>query len=346
MEVLSGKLKVAVVQSSGPFLDRAGCLDRALDWIAQAGREKVKLLAFPEGFIPGHPVWFHFHPVTGRQSLDWSARLFENAVEVDGPEVDAIRAAAKKAGTYVVIGVCEREAGTTGTLFNTQLFIDDGGRLLGKRQKLVPTVGERIVHAPGRGDMLPVFPTPIGRLSGLLCGENANSLAVFALAAQGTQIHVASWPNHFATNEHPMAEAIHFNTLSLSYQASCFVLNACGVITKDLREQLPYSQGDHAFLGNALNGGGSSIVGAGSTIIAGPMPGDEEGLLIADIELGDCVAAKVVHDYSGHYNRADVFTLTVRSPQYQIAERVPEQPPKSKPARRAKAPASPTGDGA
>lgn len=313
-------LKVAVVQSSGPFLDRAACLSRAIEWIEEAGRQNVKLLAFPEGFIPGHPVWFHFHPVTGRQSLEWSARLFEQAVEAEGPEVAALGEAARKAGTYVVIGVCERMPRTTGTMYNSQLFIDDRGRLMGRRQKLVPTVGERIVHTPGRGHLLPVFDTPIGRLSGLLCGENANPLATFALAAQGTQIHVASWPNHFSQNEHPMATAVSFNTLSFSYQASCFVLNACGVVTDQMREILPFRDEDRAFLENPLNGGGSSIIGAGSRIVAGPLPGDEEGLLTAEIELLDCVRAKVVHDYTGHYNRPDVFTLTVRSPDHHIAE--------------------------
>ncbi len=48
------------------------------------------------------------------------------------------------------------------------------------------------------------------------------------------------------------------------------------------------------------------------------MSGEEEGLLVADIDLADCVAAKLVHDYSGHYNRPDIFTLTVnrRVPSY------------------------------
>lgn len=310
----SDRIKVAVVQSSGPFLNRDGCLAQALDWIAQAGREAVDLVAFPEGYIPGHPLWFHFHPVTGSQSLAWSAQLFENSVEIDGPEVRAICQAARAAGIHVVMGVCERLPGTTGTMFNSQLFIDAEGRLLGRRQKLVPTVGERIVHTPGRGPMLPVFKTAFGRLSGLLCGENANPLATFTLAARGTQIHVASWPSHFSTNEHPMVDAITFNTLSLSYQASCFVLNACGVITSEMAELLPYREQDRAFLSNRLNGGGSSVIGAASRILAGPMPGDEEGLLCAEIDLKDCVRAKVVHDYSGHYNRPDVFTLSVRDP--------------------------------
>jgi aliphatic nitrilase len=43
------------------------------------------------------------------------------------------------------------------------------------------------------------------------------------------------------------------------------------------------------------------------------MSGAEEGLLVAVIDLEDCVRAKLVHDYSGHYNRPDVFTLSINA---------------------------------
>jgi nitrilase len=46
-------------------------------------------------------------------------------------------------------------------------------------------------------------------------------------------------------------------------------------------------------------------------VVAGPMPGDQTGILVADIDLDACVRAKIVHDYAGHYNRADVFTLSI-----------------------------------
>ena len=151
----------------------------------------------------------------------------------------------------------------------------------------------------------------MGRVSGLICGENSNPLAVFAMATEDTQIHVASWPNHFSRNEHAMVDAITFATRSLSYKCSCFVLNACGIVSPEMRAELPYADGDAEFLEDAGQGGGSSIVGADSMVLAGPMPGDEEGLLVADVDLTDCVRAKLVHDYAGHYNRADVFSLTV-----------------------------------
>jgi len=305
------KIRVGVVQAAPVFLDREGSASKAVEFIQEAGEKGVDLLAFPEGFIPAHPVWYHFHPATGKQSLAFAAQLFNNSVEIPSSTTDTICTAAARANVNVVMGLCEKLPKTTGTMFNTQLFIGRGGRILGKHQKIMPTVGERLVHTGGYGDTLRVIEMDVGRVSGLICGENSNPLAIFALAAQGTQIHVASWPNHFSRNEHAMVDAITFATRSLSYKGSCFVLNACATISDRMRELLPYTDEDRDFLANPENGGGSSIIGANSMILAGPMSGSEEGLLVADIDLGDCVQAKLVHDYSGHYNRPDIFTLTV-----------------------------------
>ncbi len=325
-------VRVAVVQAAPAFLDRDGSVAKAVAYIEEAGRCGVDVLAFPEGFIPAHPVWYHFHPATGARSLELATRLFQNAVEVPSPATDALCAACARARVNAVIGVCERRPRTTGTMFNSQLFIDRDGHILGKHQKLTPTVGERLVHAGGYGDTLQVHHTDAGRLSGLICGENSNPLAVFAMAAAGTQIHVASWPNHFSRNEHAMVDAVTFATRSLSYRCSCFVLNACGTISEEMREMLPYADGDRAFLDELSHGGGSSIIGADSMVLAGPMPGDEEGLLAVDIDLEDCVRAKLVHDYAGHYNRPDVFSLAIHRSVPSIlrpdepAPKVPDEP--------------------
>ncbi len=39
--------------------------------------------------------------------------------------------------------------------------------------------------------------------------------------------------------------------------------------------------------------------------------GPEDAILGADIDLHNCIEEKVLHDFAGHYNRADVFTLVV-----------------------------------
>jgi nitrilase len=59
-----------------------------------------------------------------------------------------------------------------------------------------------------------------------------------------------------------------------------------------------------------INTGNSCIVGPNGKIIAGPMEA-EKGILIADIDLRDIIAAKRMFDVVGNYARPDVFNFLV-----------------------------------
>src|SRR5690348_11522 len=97
-------VKVAAVQAASVFLDRAGSTAEACSLIAEAGRNGARVIGFPEGFIPAHPVWYHHHVATSTVANRLSVELFKNAVEIPGPETAAICAAAREAGAYVVMG--------------------------------------------------------------------------------------------------------------------------------------------------------------------------------------------------------------------------------------------------
>ncbi|MGH7223290.1 MAG: nitrilase-related carbon-nitrogen hydrolase, partial [Gemmataceae bacterium] len=144
-----GKVRAAVVQSAGSFLDRDGAVARAEELIAEAGAKGAEIVVFPEGFIPAHPLWFHFHSATSAAGLEMSAELFRNAVVVGDADTDRLCTAAKRAGAWVVIGVCEKLANTTGTMWNTALHITPLGTIAAKHRKITPTVGERLVHMGG-----------------------------------------------------------------------------------------------------------------------------------------------------------------------------------------------------
>ena len=304
------KIKVAAVQAAPVFLDREATIDKACRLIREAGAAGARLIGFPEGFVPGHPLWFHFFPATGPECERMSKELFKNAVEIPSSATDALCAAARDAGAFVVMGLCEKRAGTTGTMFNTQLFIGPDGKIMGKHQKLTPTSGERLVHMGGHGDTLRVFETAYGRISGLICGENSNPLAVAALAAESTSIHVASWPAIGRKGNLARSDRASSTGRAFAMMSKAFVLNVCGTISAEMQEMLSCTPEDRAFLGNPAITGGSSIVGPDSRLLAGPM-GGEEGILYADIDLEECVRMKLMHDMGGHYNRPDVFTLLV-----------------------------------
>lgn len=301
-------VKGAVVQAAPAFLDREGSVARAVEWIHRAADEGARLIVFPEGFIPAHPVWYHFHPATSRAALEMARELMANAVEVPSPATEALAQAAAQRKVYVVIGVCERDPVNPGLLHNTQLFFGPDGRLLGKHQKIMPTVGERLVHAPGFGDTMRAILTEFGSIGGLICGEASNPLANFALAAQGVRVIAVSWPNHFSKNEHLMRDVIMMASRALGYRTNAYVLSAAGVLNEAMRRRLPASSEDEQFLARPGVSGGSVIVDPHGNVVAGPM-GEEEGVLVAELDLNEVLAAKLVHDYAGHYNRPEVFRL-------------------------------------
>ena len=190
-------VKVAAVQAASVFLDRAGSTEKACRLIREAGENGARVIGFPEGFIPAHPVWYHHHAATGTVSNRLATELFKNAVEIPGPEVNALCRAARDADAYVVVGVCEKIPNTIGTMFNSQLYIAPDGTLIGKHQKIMPTVGERLVHMGGFGDTFGAFQTEFGPMSALICGENSNPLAVARSRLQRRLLHRrAQQPDH------------------------------------------------------------------------------------------------------------------------------------------------------
>lgn len=307
------KLRLAAVQVAPAYLDRDAAVDKACRLIREAGAGGAGMVGFPENFIPGHPVWYYFHPAFSPKSMDFATALFKNSVEIPGPVTNALCEAAAQAGVFVVMGLTEKRPDTTGTLFNTQLFIDRHGHIVGKHQKLVPTMAERLVHTGGGGETQRTFPTEFGPVSGLICGENSNPMAVAVLAAQYSRIHVACWPHHFKpTPGYPdMPEISLMVGRSLAYTCKAFVISACGIVTPEMADSLPATEADRAWLRDPAKCGGSAIIDPRGVVVAGPMSGEKEGILYADVDLEVTVRSRLVHDFGGHYNRPDVFRLLV-----------------------------------
>jgi len=312
-------IKAAAVQAASAFLDRERSTDKACELIREAGANGARIVGFPEGFIPAHPVWFHFHPGTGRIGTELSVELFKHAVEIPGPEIERLCAAAREADLYAVVGVCEKRPNTIGTLHNSQVFIGPDGTYLGKHQKLMPTVGERLVHAGGHGDTLAAFQTDFGPATGLICGENSNPLAVFTMTAQHSRVHVMSWPNHFPTVGAPLRDRVRIDSQAFAQMTKAFVISACGTVDEGMIARLSLSPADEEVLRDPQFCGGSMIVAPDSTVIAGPM-GPEEGILYADLDLEIGVKMKLRHDFAGHYNRPDVFQLHLNGAAPQLFE--------------------------
>jgi nitrilase len=237
-------------------------------------------------------------------------KLWGASLEIPGLEINLVCDAAREANMIVVMGVCEKRPHTTGTLYNSQVFIDNHGKILGIHRKLVPTIKERIVHSQGYGAMLQVYETELGRMGGLICGENSNPLAKFALMTQGEMIHAASWPAYFSSKR--MSEIIGFVTRALAYESKVFVINAAGVLDEDNLRTIEANIDDLPIKNIYAAAGGSSIIAPSGDMVAGPLLAKEE-ILYGEIDLNDIIVEKMFHDFTGHYNRFDVFSLRVNN---------------------------------
>ena len=297
-------VKVAAAQITPIYLDRQKTVEKACAIIEEAAGHGAKLIVFPEVFIAGYPDWVWLIPNSKSAALNnLYVQLVTNAIAVPDNSTDLLCKAAKKNRINIVMGMNERNAESSGSsLYNSLLFIDDQGKIIGKHRKLIPTGGERLVWARGDGSTLKAYQTSVGKLGGLICWESYMPLARNALYECGTQIlAVPTWdksPNWLISMQH------------IAREGGVFVISACMALSMD---DIPdtyefkklYPEG-RAW----INAGNSCIIGPNGKILAGPLEA-EEGILYADINLNDIVSAKRMFDAVGNYARPDVFDFEV-----------------------------------
>lgn len=308
------KFKAAVMQVAPVFLDAEKTVDKVCALVLEAGRSGARLVAFPETFVPAFPIWCALRAPIRNHA--WFNRLAAASVRVPGPEIERVAAAARKAGTFVSLGINEGTDASVGCIWNSNVLIGDDGQLLNHHRKLVPTFWEKLVWANGDGAGLRVVETDIGRLGMLICGENFNPLARYSLMAQGEQVHISSyppvWPAHDPkdNNAYDVANAIRVRAGGHAMEAKVFNVVASSFMDDAMKDAL---SGDDADARRVLEHSprGVSMVVAPSGSVVDQLSPDSEGVLYSEIDIALCVEPKQLHDVVGYYNRFDVFHLTV-----------------------------------
>ncbi len=303
------RFTAAAVQASPVYLDAAATVDKAVSLIHEAAGNGARLVVFPEVFVPGYPYWnWTMNPVQGSP---WFERLHRSSIDVPGPHVDTLRAAARQAGVVLVIGVNERAAHSLGVLYNTLLIIGSDGELLGVHRKLVPTWAEKLTWTGGDGSSLRVHQTEIGPLGALACGENTNTLARFTLLAQGELVHTASYiALPVAPDDYDMADAIAVRTAAHSFEGKVFSVVACSTVSPEIADLIAGDDESVRTMLGRRRSALSGVFGPDGRPVTDPLI-DDEGIVYAEIDLAKCIQPKQMHDIVGHYNRFDIFRLHV-----------------------------------
>jgi nitrilase len=294
---------VAAVQAAYVLMDREATLAKVVELLEDPAVRAADLVVFPEAFVPGTPIWIDSRPIWDGDE-QWFALLADQSVVVPSEATDRLAAAAREASVYLVIGVQERETSGS-TIYNTLLYFDPDGTLLGKHRKLMPTGSERTVWGMGDGSTLQTYATPFGRIGGLICWENYMPLARFYLYAQGVDVWVAPT---LAPGDGWVATMRH-----IAREGRCYVVGVNPVLRVD---QIPVDFPDRERVWSADEGnewvepGNTVIVDPNGEILAGPAR-QEETVLTAELDLSAVRSARRLFDPVGHYHRPDVFRLAV-----------------------------------
>lgn len=293
--------KAAVIQAASNPSDTLASAQKAASLIEQAAKGGARLAVFPEAFLGGYPKGNSFGAPIGLRKPEGREAFrhyWEQAIDLDGPEVEAIAAASAATGLFVVMGCIERERGT---LYCTVLFFDGANGLVGKHRKLMPTAGERLIWGFGDGSTMPVFETSLGTVGAVICWENYMPALRMHMYSQGISIYCAPTADDRDTWVPTMQH--------IALEGRCFVLTSCQYLKRGA-----FPEDYECSLGNdpetVLMRGGSAIINPLGKVLAGP-DFDGETILYADIDLDDVARGKYDFDATGHYARPDVFQLTV-----------------------------------
>lgn len=290
---------VAALQIGASPEGKEATLERILAFEAEIAASGAALVVMPEALLGGYPKGEIFGTRLGYrlpEGREAYARYYRNAIDVPGPETDALAALSQRTGASLVIGVIER-AGST--LYCTALYFDPATGLAAKHRKLMPTGTERLIWGQGDGSTLPVLETAAGRIGGAICWENHMPLLRTAMYAKGVQIWCAP-----TVDERDIWQC---SMRHIAHEGRCFVISACQVQPSPAELGLDVPGWDPQ---RPLINGGSLIVGPLGDVLAGPLHG-QTGLLTATIDIDELVRARYDFDVVGHYARPDVFTLEV-----------------------------------
>ncbi len=316
--VLGGReaVKVAIVQKASRFLDKVASLERAEAYIAEAAALGAELIVFPEVWLAGYPYWTEGWDSSLQSWVGGRVAFRDAAVLAPSEDTERLGVAARRAKAYVVMGCNEIDPRPeVSTIYNTLLFFDPEGRLVGRHRKTMPTGPERLFWGQGDAGDLRVFDTAIGRLGGLICGEHLMTLMRAAMIGLGEDIHIAVFPGAFALHTGPELEEWdadhssfwgHFSVRAHAMEAGAFVLSACGIIDeKDIPDDFPHK----GKMNIRYARGGSSIIAPLGIPLAGPVEGPQ--IVHAELQAWMIKAVKAIVDTAGHYSRPDVVRLIV-----------------------------------
>jgi nitrilase len=296
-------VRVAAIQATPVLLDADATIEKAVGLLEDAADAGAQLAVLPECFVSLYPDWSWTSAATADRAAfdELYARMWEEGVTVPGPRIERLAEACARTGIHCVVGVNEREAGGSLTLYNSLVVLGPTG-VLHVHRKLMPTKHERMFHGMGDGSDLRVVETSFGRVGGLICWENRMPLARYLVYRGGPQIWVAP------TADSSDGWIALLQTIAI--ESGAHVIGAPQFVDRSaFPADFPVAMPD----GDVFMRGGAVVVGPRGEVISGPLYGSE-GMIVADCDLRAGLRTRAWFDPVGHYAREDALLPLLGQP--------------------------------
>lgn len=168
-----------------------------LDFADLAGQDQADIFCLPEMFC-GDSRRFRLK------------KYLDRAEPVPGPTTDAMARKARKYGMYIVCPVIARDADG---LRNTAVLLDRRGRIVGRYDKQVPTIGE-LEQGIRPGTEIQAIETDIGRIGFGICFDLNFADVMEAWRRQRPDLFF--WPSAFEGGMLLSQWAVHLNAYVIS----------------------------------------------------------------------------------------------------------------------------------
>lgn len=316
----SDRFLAAAVQAQPVWFDLDATIEKTGSIAAEAARRGARIVAFPEVWLPGYPVFIWMEDEAWQKPH--REHYIAQSLELGSAQHRRLEQIAREHRIALAIGFSERPEGR---IYMAQLLIDEEGHTKMTRRKLKPSGLEGSFYSTGRAGDLKVVETQVGRAGALNCSEHRRPVLRHTMYCQGEQLHVASWP---AFGLQPRAETVQglfrrfdnwprygvlpdvasmepgacmTTTRAYAREGGLFVLAPTMVIGREFKERFSELERVRAQLNE---GGGSTHIfdPFGNDAVAPLKPG-EEGLLVAEI---DYTKLRQVHDADPLFERVAV----------------------------------------
>jgi predicted amidohydrolase len=153
------KIEVAAVQMDLAWLDPERNLEKMLNFVEMVHRDKeIDLIVFPELTNTGY---------VKPRDREFGREYIKKAEKIPGPFTDALCAAAKKHGLYLIAGLCELHPEIPASLYNSAVLISPRGEIVGIHHKLHIPGEEKHYFYPG--STTDVYKTELGNIGLAIC---------------------------------------------------------------------------------------------------------------------------------------------------------------------------------